>query len=69
MITWIFFDYFIMMYTRYYYHIGAYVDTFFRPKENIILPAEQSGYIKLGYVPTVTLSYCHDAMYPPPPPL
>jgi hypothetical protein len=28
--------------------IGAYVDTFFRPKNNSILPAEQSGYITLG---------------------
>jgi hypothetical protein len=27
---------------------GAYVDSFHRPPDNAILPAEQSRYIKLG---------------------
>jgi hypothetical protein len=29
---------------------GAYVDSFHRPPDNSILPAEQSRYIKLGYL-------------------
>ena len=28
---------------------GAYVDSFHRPADNSMLPAEGSGYIKLGY--------------------
>lgn len=37
---------------------GVYVDSFHRPPDNTILPAEQSGYIKLGYGLFLRINIC-----------
>ena len=39
----------LLFLTLFFLLIGAYVDSFHRPPDNSILPAEQSRYIKLGF--------------------